>query len=97
MLAHCWFILAVFVVLIGIIGCLFCILRPFHRNNTYLWARVFGSATRILGVKLKLKVRIRMSPQTDLMFMSVIIRTVGKFLPVAATLPPNTVTLGKKA
>ena len=91
-----WFRLAVFVVLIGIIGCLFCILRPFHRNNTYLWARVFGSATRILGVKLKLKVHPDVPTNGPYVYVCNH-QNSWEIFTVAATLPPNTVTLGKKS
>ena len=57
-----WIFLGIFIVLFGVIGCIFCILRPFHRNNTYVWARIFGSVTRILGVKLEVKVHPDVPP-----------------------------------
>ncbi|RUO20012.1 1-acyl-sn-glycerol-3-phosphate acyltransferase [Aliidiomarina iranensis] len=90
------FILGVFVVVAGVLGSLFCLLRPFHRNNTALAAHVFGSMHRVLGVKLEIRV-----PDT--------VKSGGPFVYVAnhqnswdiftmsASLLPGTVTIGKKS
>ncbi|MGM0525702.1 MAG: 1-acylglycerol-3-phosphate O-acyltransferase [Pseudomonadota bacterium] len=91
-----WLLLGIFVVLFGIGGCLFCILRPFHRNNTFMWAGIFGWATRILGLKLKVKVH----PDVPVGGPYVYIcnhQNSWEIFTVAATLPPNTVTVGKKS
>lgn len=91
-----WILLGLFVVLFGIIGCIFCILRPFHRNNTHIWARIFGSATRILGVKL----RVKMHPEIPSGGPYVYVcnhQNSWEIFTIAATLPPNTVTVGKKS
>ncbi|MCH2454906.1 MAG: 1-acyl-sn-glycerol-3-phosphate acyltransferase, partial [Idiomarina sp.] len=48
-----WLFLGGFIVVFGIVGCLFCIIRPFHRNNTYRFAHIFGWATRVLGLKIE--------------------------------------------
>ena len=45
-------ILAVMFVVVGVFGCLFCILRPFHRNNTALFSHIFGSMHKLVGLKL---------------------------------------------
>lgn len=91
-----WLLLGLFIVLFGVVGCLFCIIRPFHRNNTYRWARIFGSATRILGLKTELKIH----PDVPVGGPYVYIcnhQNSWEIFTVAATLPPNTVTLGKKS
>ncbi|RUO34433.1 1-acyl-sn-glycerol-3-phosphate acyltransferase [Aliidiomarina shirensis] len=90
------FILGVFVIVAGFLGSLFCLLRPFHRNNTALAAHVFGSMHRILGTQLDIRV-----PES--------VKTGGPFVYVAnhqnswdiftmsASLLPGTVTIGKKS
>ncbi|WP_404399828.1 1-acylglycerol-3-phosphate O-acyltransferase [Idiomarina seosinensis] len=89
-------LLGLFVVLVGITGCIFCLIRPFHRNNAYLWARIFGSVTRLLGLKL----RVKMHPDIPAGGPYVYIcnhQNSWEIFTLAATLPPNTVTLGKKS
>ncbi|RUO72790.1 1-acylglycerol-3-phosphate O-acyltransferase [Idiomarina seosinensis] len=91
-----WLLLGVFVVLFGIGGCLFCILRPFHRNNTFIWARVFGWATRILGLKLRVKVHSDVPNGGPYVYICNH-QNSWEIFTIAATLPPNTVTVGKKS
>jgi len=91
-----WLLLGVFVVLFGIGGCLFCILRPFHRNNTFIWARIFGWATRILGLKLKVKVHPDVPNGGPYVYICNH-QNSWEIFTIAATLPPNTVTVGKKS
>lgn len=91
-----WFILGVFIISVGVIGCFFCILRPFHRNNTFRWAHTFGWATRILGVKLEVKVHPDVPKNGPYVYVCNH-QNSWEIFTVAATLPPNTVTLGKKS
>lgn len=88
--------LGVFIVVMGIIGCLFCLMRPFHRDNTRLFAHIFGYMHRILGLRLEIRV-----PQQ--------VRDGGPFVyacnhqnswdifTLSGALPKNTVTIGKKS
>ncbi|HAE90102.1 MAG TPA: 1-acyl-sn-glycerol-3-phosphate acyltransferase [Idiomarina baltica] len=91
-----WIFLGIFIVLFGVIGCIFCILRPFHRNNTYVWARIFGSVTRILGVKLEVKVHPDVPPGGPYVYICNH-QNSWEIFTIAAMLPPNTVTVGKKS
>ena len=91
-----WLVLGIFIVLVGVIGCLFCILRPFHRNNTYRWAHIFGSATRILGLKLRVKVHPDVPKNGPYVYICNH-QNSWEIFTIASALPPNTVTLGKKS
>ncbi|WP_113908074.1 1-acylglycerol-3-phosphate O-acyltransferase [Aliidiomarina celeris] len=89
-------ILGVFVIVAGVFGSLFCLLRPFHRDNTRLFAHIFGSMHKVLGVELEIRV-----PQA--------VKDGGPFVYVAnhqnswdiftlsRSLLTGTVTVGKKS
>ncbi|RUO39321.1 1-acyl-sn-glycerol-3-phosphate acyltransferase [Aliidiomarina taiwanensis] len=90
------FLLGLFVVLVGVLGCLFCLLRPFHRDNTHIFANLFGHMHKVIGVEMDIRV-----PDT--------VRDKGPFVYVAnhqnswdmftmsGALPAGTVSVGKKS
>lgn len=44
------------IILICIGGCLFCLIRPFHRNNTYQVAGILSKLAPLFGIKLIVRV-----------------------------------------
>lgn len=89
-------ILAVFFVVIGVGGCLFCLLRPFHRNNTALFAHIFGHMHRLFGLKMI----IRKPPELDAGGPYVYIanhQNTYDIFTMSLSLPKEAVSIGKKS
>jgi len=89
-------ILGVFFVLVGVLGSLFCLLRPFHRNNTALFAHIFGRMHRILGVKLDIRVPESVENGGPFVFIANHQNSWDIFT-MSRSLLPGTVTIGKKS
>ncbi|WP_108653027.1 1-acylglycerol-3-phosphate O-acyltransferase [Dongshaea marina] len=49
-------LLALFIVISAVFGCIYCLFRPRNHKNVHTMARFFFWATRFLGVKVRLKV-----------------------------------------
>ncbi|WKE64734.1 1-acylglycerol-3-phosphate O-acyltransferase [Gallaecimonas kandeliae] len=47
-------LLGVFLVLVSVLGCLYCLLRPFHPDHVYRFAHLFGALAPWLGVKVEM-------------------------------------------
>lgn len=89
-------ILAVFFVVVGLFGCLFCLLRPFHRNNTALFAHVFGRMHRLLGLKLIIRRPESLAQNGPYVYVANHQNTYDIFT-MSRSLLPGTVTIGKKS
>lgn len=89
-------ILAVFFVVVGVFGCLFCILRPFHRNNTALFSHVFGSLHKILGLKVILRDSAHNQQAGPYVYIANHQNTYDIFT-LSNSVAPGTVTIGKKS
>lgn len=91
-----WILLGGFIVVFGIAGCLFCIIRPFHRNNTYVWGHIFGWATHILGLKIVCRIPPAVKQGGPFVYVCNH-QNSWEIFTVASVLPKNTVTIGKKS
>src|SRR5690554_3884426 len=89
-------ILGIFVVLTGVLGSLFCLLRPFHRNNTSLFAHLFGSMHRVIGVDVEVRVPDSVQGKGPFVYVANHQNSWDLFT-LSASLPPGTVTVGKKS
>ncbi|MBA3988593.1 MAG: 1-acyl-sn-glycerol-3-phosphate acyltransferase [Idiomarina sp.] len=89
-------ILAVFFVVVGVLGCLFCILRPFHRNNTPLFAHIFGSMHRLFGLRLIIRKPEDFDHQGPYVYIANHQNSYDIFT-MSRSLPLGTVTIGKKS
>lgn len=89
-------ILGVFIVFAGVFGSLFCLFRPFHRNNTALFAHLFGRMHRILGVKLEIRVPEQVQNGGPFVYVANHQNTYDIFT-MSRSLLPGTVTIGKKS
>lgn len=89
-------ILGVFVVVAGVLGCLFCVLRPFHRNNTALFAHLFGRMHRLLGLQLEVRVAEEVYRGGPYVFIANHQNNYDIFT-MSRSLLPGTVTIGKKS
>ena len=43
-------------VIISICSCLFCLLRPFHRDNVFHTAKYLGLVSKILGLEVEIRI-----------------------------------------
>lgn len=93
-------ILAVFFIVVGVLGCLFCLLRPFHRNNTALFAHIFGSMHRLFGLRLIIRHHGANDPghadNGPFVYIANHQNSYDIFT-MSRSLPPGTVTIGKKS
>lgn len=89
-------ILAVFFVSVGVLGCLFCLLRPFHRNNTCVFSHIFGRMHRILGLRLIIRVPDEVKAGGPFVFIANHQNNYDIFT-LSRSVRPGTVTLGKKS
>ena len=89
-------VLAVFFVVIGVFGCLFCIVRPFHRNNTALFAHIFGSMHRLFGLKLVIRNAEGFQNTGPYVFIANHQNSYDIFT-LSRSLPKGTVSISKKS
>ncbi|WP_194757230.1 1-acylglycerol-3-phosphate O-acyltransferase [Aliidiomarina indica] len=89
-------IIGIFIVLAGVLGSLFCLLRPFHRNNTALFAHLFGRMHRILGIKLEIRVPEEVKRGGPFVYVANHQNSYDIFT-MSRSLLPGTVTIGKKS
>lgn len=89
-------ILAVVFVVVGVFGCLFCILRPFHRNNTALFSHVFGSMHKLLGLKVIIR-NATHEPQAGPYVYIANHQNTYDIFTLSNSVVQGTVTIGKKS
>lgn len=90
------FILAIAIVVISTCSVIFCLFRPFHKNNVYLAASYLGKLVKVLG----LEVEVRLPKSVENIEQAVYIcnhQNSYDIFALAASLRPNTVSLGKKS
>lgn len=88
-------LLAVLLVLMFIFGGLYCLVRPRHRDNVHMFAKLFSMVAPILGVKVIVR-----KPSTDSVSPCIYLanhqNNFDMFTHTAAV-PKGTVSLGKKS
>jgi len=89
-------ILAVFFVVVGVLGSLFCLLRPFHVDNTRMFSHIFGRMHRILGLRLEIRVAPEAQQGGPYVYIANHQNTYDIFT-LSRSVPPKTVTIGKKS
>ncbi|MFT5236404.1 MAG: 1-acyl-sn-glycerol-3-phosphate acyltransferase [Shewanella sp.] len=88
-------VLAVMLVLAFIFGGLFCLLRPRHRDNVHMFAKIFSYAAPILGIKVIVRKPSTASTE-PCVFLANHQNNFDMFTHTAAV-PKGTVSLGKKS
>ncbi|RUO60513.1 1-acylglycerol-3-phosphate O-acyltransferase [Pseudidiomarina insulisalsae] len=89
-------LLGCFVVICGVIGLLICLLRPFHPNNTPIFAHWYGRMHRLLGVKLDIRVPQGLYEGGPYVYIANHQNTYDIFT-LSRAMPPGTVSIGKKS
>ncbi|MCL1050115.1 1-acylglycerol-3-phosphate O-acyltransferase [Shewanella abyssi] len=88
-------ILSVMLVLAFIIGGLACVLRPRHRNNVHMFAKVFSWAAPVLGIKVIVR-NSKGESDEPCVFLANHQNNFDMFTHTAVV-PKGTVSLGKKS
>ena len=78
------------------VSCLFCLLRPFHRNNVYLTAKYLGKVTKIFGLDVEVRVPDSAKTTSPVVYICNHQNSYDIFTVSNAVLP-NTVSVGKKS
>lgn len=89
-------ILLLFIIVASVGGCLFCLLRPFHRDNTRFVAHLFGTMHRLLGLKLEIRVAPEAAQDGPFVYIANHQNSYDIFT-LAQAMPANTVSIGKKS
>ncbi|HAT40119.1 MAG TPA: 1-acyl-sn-glycerol-3-phosphate acyltransferase [Rheinheimera sp.] len=89
-------ILAVFVVFSAVFGLVYCLFRPFHRNNVGLFSSWYGSMAKVLGLDVEIR---RDQSAYDAMPCVFVANHQNNFdvFTISGSLIPGTVTVGKKS
>lgn len=97
MLAFFRFILmTIALVLICIASCLYCLIRPFHRNNVYHTARFLGKVTKILGVDIEVRIPESVKKLGSVVYVANHQNSYDIFT-MSNAVQPATVSVGKKS
>ena len=88
-------ILAIMLLLAFVFGGLYCLLRPRHRDNVHLFAKIFSWAAPVLGVKVVVR-KPKVERSEPCIFLANHQNNFDMFTHTAAV-PRGTVSLGKKS
>ncbi len=89
-------LLGCFVVICGVLGLLFCLVRPFHPNNTPIFAHWYGRMHKLLGVELEIRVPDGLFAGGAYVYIANHQNTYDIFT-LSRAMPPSTVSIGKKS
>jgi 1-acyl-sn-glycerol-3-phosphate acyltransferase len=78
------------------VSCLYCLFRPFHRNNVYLTARYMGKVCKIFGLEVEVRVPDSVNKASPVVYICNHQNSYDIFTASNAVMP-NTVSLGKKS
>lgn len=90
------FLMALFFIVTSLGFIIFLSLRPFHKNNVYYVAHVYGSFARMLGVKIEVRGQENAAADKPSVYVGNHQNTYDIFTSSNAVCP-NTVSVGKKS
>ncbi len=88
-------LLALFILLVGVLGCLYCLLRPFHPNHVCRFAHLFSRMAPVLGIKLRIEGQENL-PQGPAVYVCNHQNNYD-LVTASAAVRPGTVSIGKKS
>jgi len=74
----------------------FCLFRPFHKNNAYLTCNYLSKVTKLLGVEVELRIPDSIKGMSSVVYICNHQNTWDMFT-LAKAVRPNTVSVGKKS
>lgn len=89
-------LMAVVIVVISLVSCLYCLCRPFHRNNVYVTAGFMGKVSKLLGLEVEVRIPDVVKQTSPVVYICNHQNSYDIFTVSNAVLP-NTVSVGKKS
>ena len=83
-------------VIISICSCLFCLLRPFHRDNVFHTAKYLGLVAKILGLEVEVRIPDSVKNIGPVVYICNHQNSYDIFT-VSGAVQPGTVSVGKKS
>lgn len=83
-------------VLICFFSCVFCLFRPFHKNNAHLTCIYLGKVTKLLGLEVELRIPESIKYIESVVYVCNHQNTWDMFI-LAKAVRKNTVSVGKKS
>lgn len=97
MLAFVRMILVTFaLVFICACSCVFCLFRPFHKNNAHLTCIYLGKVTKLIGLEIEIRIPEAIKKMDSVVYICNHQNTWDMFT-LAKAVRPNTVSVGKKS
>lgn len=89
-------LIGIALIIFSLYGCIYSLLRPFHRNNVYKTVRVFGKIYLLLGLRLEIRIPESAKGSNPAVYICNHQNSWDIFT-VSNALQPNTVSVGKKS
>ncbi len=89
-------ILAFGLILLSILVCLYCIVRPFKRNNVYYAARLLGKFSKVLGLEVEIRIPDTVKDKGPFVYICNHQNSYDIFT-ISGAVQPATVSIGKKS
>ena len=91
-----FFLMTLALVLICIVSILFCLFRPFHRDNVYITAKYLGKIPKILGVEMEVRTPNTLQELGPVVYVANHQNSYDLFT-MSNAVQPGTVSVGKKS
>lgn len=89
-------LMSVAFLLICIVSCFYCLLKPFHRNNVHHTSRYLGKVTKLLGFDVEVRIPESVKNIGPVVYVANHQNNYDVFT-MANAVQPGTVTVGKKS
>ena len=91
-----YILIAIYFVYVCVFGSLYCLLRPFHRNNVAMVSKMFGRHAWLLGVEVEVRVPESVRQLKSCVYVANHQNSLDLFL-ISPGVQPGTATVGKKS
>lgn len=89
-------LMALAIVVISIVSCCYCLLRPFHRDNVFHTAKVMGMVSKLLGLTVEVRIPDSVKNLSPVVYICNHQNSYDIFT-VSNAVMPGTVSVGKKS
>ena len=89
-------LMTLILVIISICSCLFCLIRPFHRDNVYHTAKYLGKVAKVLGLDIEVRIPDSAKNIGPVVYICNHQNSYDIFT-VSGAVQPGTVSVGKKS
>ena len=89
-------LITIALVLICLFSCIFCLFRPFHKNNAHLTCAYLSKVTTLLGVEVEVRITDSVKNLNSVVYICNHQNTWDMFT-LARAVRPNTVSVGKQS